>query len=47
MGKIATILGLVGALLIAVGGFVPHSTIIGVGGILLLVCFIMWFMGKK
>jgi hypothetical protein len=47
VGKIATILGLVGALLIMVGGFAHTSVVIGVGGLLLLVCFIFWFMGKK
>jgi len=47
VGKIATILGLIGAILIAVGGFAHTMTVVGVGGVLLLVCFILWLMGKK
>ncbi|MDD5509807.1 MAG: hypothetical protein PHI12_03195 [Dehalococcoidales bacterium] len=47
MGKIATILGLIGAILIAAGGFAHSMNVVGGGGILLVVCFILWFMGKK
>ena len=47
MGKIATILGLVGAILILAGGFAHTMTVVGVGGIFLMLCFILWLMGKK
>jgi hypothetical protein len=47
MGKIAAILGLIGAVLIAAGGFGHTMNVVGAGGILLLICFILWLMGKK
>ena len=47
MGKIATILGLIGAILIAAGGFAHTMYLVGGGGILLMVCFIFWLLGKK
>jgi hypothetical protein len=47
MGKIATLLGLIGAILIAAGGFMHSLNIVGVGGILLIVCFLLWMLGKK
>ena len=47
MGKIATILGLIGAILIAAGGFAHTLNLVGGGGILLMVCFIFWLLGKK
>ena len=47
MGKMAAILGLIGAILIAAGGFAHTMNLVGAGGVLLLVCFILWLMGKK
>ena len=47
MGKIAAILGLIGAILIAAGGFAHTMNLVGAGGVLFLVCFILWLMGKK
>ena len=47
MDKNATLLGLIGAILIAAGGFGHSLTVVGVGGILLLICFLLWMVGKK
>ena len=45
--KIPTILGLIGSILILAGGFSHTMAVIGAGGVLLMICFIMWLIGKK
>ena len=47
MGKIGTILGLIGAILVIAGGFSHTMNIVGGGGILLMIFFIFLLMGKK
>lgn len=45
--KLPNILGLIGAILILAGGFAHFMTLIGVGGIFLMICFILWLGVKK
>ena len=47
MKKLPVILGLIGAILILAGGFSHTMGVIGGGGILLMICFILWLIGKK
>lgn len=47
MKNLSLILGLIGAVLITAGGFAHTLNVVGGGGILLLLCFIFWLMGKK
>ena len=47
MKKLPIILGLIGAILILAGGFAHSMNVVGGGGVLLMICFILWLMGKK